>query len=49
MDEQDAIPICPFCLRPISVAGKQSLKELVPRLQDGKNGPTVLLHHICHN
>ena len=41
-------PICPLCLRPIPPHVPQSLHHLVPRLKGGKNGPTVLLHHICH-
>ena len=42
-------PVCPLCLRPIPAGAKQSLHHLVPRLKGGKNGPTVLLHQICHN
>ncbi|MYM55199.1 HNH endonuclease [Rhodobacteraceae bacterium GS-10] len=42
-------PICPLCDRPIPSDAKQSLHHLVPRLKGGRNGPTVLLHQICHN
>ncbi len=42
-------PICPLCLRPIPREARQSLHHLVPKLRGGKNGPTVLLHQICHN
>jgi hypothetical protein len=45
----DEIPICPLCLRPIPPEARQSLHHLVPRLRGGKNGPTVLLHQICHS
>lgn len=41
-------PICPLCGRPIPSDVPQSLHHLVPRLKGGKNGPTVLLHDICH-
>ena len=42
-------PICPLCDRPIPPEARQSLHHLVPRLRGGKDGPTVLLHQICHN
>ena len=45
----DNPPICPLCLRPIPPEARQSLHHLIPRLKGGKNGPTVLLHQICHN
>lgn len=41
-------PICPLCGRPIPPHAPQSLHHLIPRLRGGKNGPTVLLHQICH-
>ena len=41
-------PICPLCLRPIPPGVPQSQHHLIPRLKGGKDGPTVLLHHICH-
>ncbi|WP_127115718.1 HNH endonuclease [Shimia sediminis] len=41
-------PICPICARPIPAEVPQSLHHLIPRLRGGKNGPTVLLHQICH-
>lgn len=41
-------PICPLCARPIPPHAPQSLHHLIPRLRGGKNGPTVLLHQICH-
>ena len=41
-------PICPLCKRPIPRDVKQSLHHLVPKLQGGKGGAAVLLHHICH-
>ncbi|WP_370208867.1 HNH endonuclease [Pararhodobacter marinus] len=41
-------PICALCGRPIPADVPQSLHHLVPKLKGGKNGPTVLLHHICH-
>jgi hypothetical protein len=42
-------PICPLCGRPIPPEAKRSLHHLVPKLKGGRNGPTVLLHQICHN
>ena len=42
-------PICPLCVRPIPPEARQSLHHLIPKLKGGKNGPTVLLHQICHN
>ena len=42
-------PICPLGDRPIPREAKQSLHHLVPKLKGGRNGPTVLLHQICHN
>ncbi len=41
-------PICPLCGRPIPPDVPQSLHHLIPRLKGGKNGPVVLLHHLCH-
>lgn len=46
MDAPD--PICPLCDRPIPRGAKASRHHLVPRLKGGANGPTVLVHHICH-
>lgn len=45
----DADPICPLCERPIPKGARASLHHLVPRLKGGRDGPTVRLHHICHN
>jgi hypothetical protein len=42
-------PTCPLCLRPIPASARQSLHHLIPKLKGGKNGPTVLLHQICHS
>lgn len=42
-------PICPLCDRPIPTEAPQSLHHLIPRLRGGKQGPTVLLHQICHS
>ena len=42
-------PVCPLCDRPIPAGARQSQHHLVPRLRGGKDGPTVLLHQICHN
>jgi len=42
-------PVCPLCGRPIQGHARQSLHHLVPRLKGGRDGPTVLLHAICHN
>lgn len=42
-------PICPLCDRPIPPEAPQSLHHLIPRLRGGKQGPTVLLHQICHS
>ena len=47
-EEQD-IPICPLCGRPIPGDVPQSLHHLIPKLKGGKGGPTVLLHQICHS
>ena len=44
----DADPICPLCLRPIPADVPQSVHHLIPKLKGGKDGPTVLLHHVCH-
>ncbi|WP_194097777.1 HNH endonuclease [Marivivens aquimaris] len=41
-------PTCVLCGRPIPPDVPQSLHHLIPKLKGGKNGPTVLLHHICH-
>jgi len=41
-------PLCALCDRPIPADVPQSLHHLIPRAKGGKNGPTVLLHHICH-
>ena len=41
-------PTCALCRRPIPPDVPQSLHHLIPKLKGGKNGPTVLLHHICH-
>jgi len=46
MAEDD--PICPLCGRPIPDNVPRSRHHLVPQLQGGKGGETVLLHHICH-
>ncbi|MCI4660409.1 MAG: HNH endonuclease [Neomegalonema sp.] len=45
----EPVPFCPLCLRPIPSEARQSLHHLVPRLKGGKNGPTALVHQICHN
>ena len=47
MDNADP-PLCALCDRPIPADVPQSLHHLIPRAKGGKNGPTVLLHHICH-
>ena len=47
-DQGQSDPICPLCLRTIPPDVPQSLHHLVPRAKGGKNGPTILLHHICH-
>lgn len=44
----DTDPICPLCLRPIPPGVKQSQHHLIPKLKGGNGGPTVLVHHICH-
>lgn len=41
-------PLCPLCGRPIPPHARSSLHHLVPKLKGGRNGPTVLLHQICH-
>ena len=48
-DPEDALPICPLCLRPIPPEAKQSQHHLIPKLRGGKGGPTILVHQICHN
>lgn len=47
--DPEGVPTCPLCGRPIPPESRQSLHHLVPRLRGGTNGPTVLLHQICHN
>ena len=47
MAEDD--PICPLCGRPIPAHARASRHHLVPKLKGGQNGPTVLMHAICHN
>ena len=42
-------PVCPICLRPIPPHARQSVHHLIPKLKGGANGPTVLVHQICHN
>ena len=42
------LPVCPLCLREIPPGVPQSLHHLIPKLKGGKNGPTILVHHICH-
>lgn len=42
-------PVCPLCRRPIPAGARRSLHHLVPVLKGGRDGPTVLLHAICHN
>ena len=42
------LPRCALCDRPIPADVPQSLHRLIPRAKGGKNGPTVLLHHMCH-
>lgn len=48
MSNQEDVPICPLCERPIPKSAPQSLHHLIPKLKGGKGGPTVLLHHVCH-
>ncbi len=38
---------CPLCKRDIET--KHSEHHLIPRLKGGKNGPTVILHRVCHD
>ena len=45
----ESVPICPLCDRPIPSSVSQSLHHLVPRLRGGRHGETVRLHQICHN
>lgn len=47
--DPETTPHCPLCRRPIPPGARQSLHHLVPRLRGGGNGPTALLHQICHN
>ncbi len=49
ISENDAVPVCPLCLRPIPRDAPQSIHHLVPKLKGGKGRATVLLHAICHN
>ena len=44
----DELPDCALCGRPIPKDVPQSRHHLIPKLKGGKNGETVLLHHICH-
>ena len=49
LDKNDKLlPVCPLCLREIPPGVPQSLHHLIPKLKGGKNGPTILVHHICH-
>ena len=49
MNKNDKLlPVCPLCLREIPPGVPQSLHHLIPKLKGGKNGPTILVHHICH-
>ena len=41
-------PICPLCERPLPDDAPSSQPHLLPKLNGGKGGPTVLMHHICH-
>lgn len=41
-------PLCPLCQRPIPAGVRQSQHHLIPKLKGGKGGPTILVHHICH-
>ena len=43
----DELPDCALCGRPIPKDVPQSRHHLIPKLKGGKNGETVLLHHIC--
>ena len=45
---EQLLPVCPLCLREIPPGVPQSLHHLIPKLKGGKNGPTILVHHICH-
>lgn len=48
LHQTDEAPVCAFCGRPVPPDVPQSRHHLVPKLKGGKNGETVLLHHICH-
>ena len=46
---EEGDPICPLCGRPIPPRARASRHHLVPKLKGGRQGPTVLMHAICHN
>ena len=48
LHQTDEAPVCALCGRPVPPDVPQSRHHLVPKLKGGKNGETVLLHHICH-
>lgn len=39
---------CALCGRELIPGPTVDLHHLIPKLKGGKNGPTVLLHKICH-
>lgn len=47
-NDGESDPICALCGRPIPPGVPQSSHHLIPKLKGGKDGPQVLLHHICH-
>ena len=49
MNERSPPPKCALCGRPIPPGARQSVHHLIPKLKGGAQGPTVLLHQICHN
>lgn len=51
MEEPEAEPLekCQLCDRDLVPGFSINEHHLIPKLKGGKNGPTVMLHKVCHN